>query len=115
MPKTTRPVTLITIEGVKSLIEKGIGFRCRYELIGRSPDGKPKYSCYYLSGGEEALLVQSRISANGPETRTFTLWPGLFSHHQKYGDGSTLCYHKDERVSCVKREAFEGFSTDICL
>ena len=35
---------LITIDGVKDLQEEDIAFRCRYELVGFTDDGKPRSS-----------------------------------------------------------------------
>ncbi len=56
---------LITIDGVKDLQERGIAFRCRYELVGFTNDGKPRYQCIYLRKGEPeailALQTSSRI------------------------------------------------------
>ncbi|KMK69050.1 hypothetical protein [Puniceibacterium sp. IMCC21224] len=61
---------LITIDGVKDLSEKGIAFRCRYELVGFTDHGKPRYQCIYLCKGEpEAILVSTRITPYGPEAR----------------------------------------------
>lgn len=57
---------LMTIDGVKDLSEKGIAFRCRYELVGFTDDGKPRYQCIYLREGEpEAILVSTRITPHG--------------------------------------------------
>ena len=65
---------LITIDGVKDLSEKGIAFRCRYELVGFTDDGKPRYQCIYLREGEpEAILVSTRITPDHlePSPRPF--------------------------------------------
>ena len=66
---------LITLDGVKDLQKKGIAFRCRYELVGFTDDGKPRYQCIYLREGEpEAILVSTRITPLGPEARYFNIW-----------------------------------------
>ena len=51
---------LITIDGVKDLSEKGIAFRCRYELVGFTDDGKPRYQCIYLRAGERGESAGER-------------------------------------------------------
>ena len=96
---------LITIDGVKDLFEKGVAFRCRYELVGFTDDGKPRYQCIYLRIGEpEAILVSTRITPHGPELmfkepRYFNIWPGLFKHHLEFGDGRNLCFGPDYSIT----------------
>ncbi len=88
-----RDQILITIDGVKDLIGSGTGFRCRYELVGFTDDGKPRYQCVYLREGEpEAVLVSTRFGPYGPEARLFNIWPGLFKHHHEFGDGHALTF-----------------------
>ena len=97
MPSSRYPA-LITVEGVKDLKRRGIGFRIRYELVERAEHGRrpPRYRCIYeLEDGRDALLVGSRIPAGGPEERLFLLWPGVFAHHHEFGDGSPLCIYDD--------------------
>ena len=94
---------LITIDGVKDLIKDAVSFRCRYELVGFTDDGKPRYQCVYLREGEpEAILVSTRITPYGPEPRYFNIWPGLFRHHIEFGDGRALCFDGDYNI------AFDG-------
>lgn len=95
-----RDQILITIDGVKDLIASDVAFRCRYELVGFTDDGKPRYQCIYLRDGEpEAILVSTRITPYGPEPRYFNIWPGLFKHHLEFGDGRLLCFGGDYGVS----------------
>ncbi len=95
---------LITIDGVKDLSEKGIAFRCRYELVGFTDDGKPRYQCIYMREGEpEAILVSTRIAPHGPEPRYFNIWPGLFKHHLEFGDGRDLRFSPDYELTLEER------------
>ena len=94
---------LITIDGVKDLIKSGNGFRCRYEFVGFTDDGKPRYQCIYLrTGVPEAVLVSTRFGPLGPEPRYFNIWPGLFKHHLEFGDGRDLRFGADYAIT------FEG-------
>lgn len=115
MIQIARHFTLITLEGVKALIQREVVFKVRYERVGTSPDGKPKYQCVYVYGDKEKILVQSRLTADGASARTFTIWPGLFKHHERFGDGTTLCYHQDGDVSCVQREVFNKLLPEECM
>ena len=95
-----RDQILITIDGVKDLIASGVAFRCRYELVGFTDDGKPRYQCIYLRDREpEAILVSTRITPYGPEPRYFNIWPGLFKHHLEFGDGRPLCIDGDYNIA----------------
>ncbi len=95
---------LITIDGVKDLQEEGIAYRCRYELVGFTDDGKPRYQCIYLREGEpEAILVSTRITPHGPEPRYFNIWPGLFKHHLEFGDGRDLRFDPDYSITLEER------------
>ena len=95
-----RDQILITIDGVKDLIESGVDYRCRYELVGFTDDGKPRYQCVYLRAGEpEAILVSTRFGPHGPEPRLFNIWPGLFKHHREFGDGRALCFDIDYAIT----------------
>ena len=38
-----RHLSLITLDGVKDLIARGVEFTCRYELVGGTGDGKPLF------------------------------------------------------------------------
>ena len=83
--------SLITIEGVKELIQAGKYFRCRYDLVGYTSDGCPIYNCVYVSkDGRETVLIAMRASVDGVEARKFKLWPGLVRHHFEFGDGTEL-------------------------
>ena len=91
---------LITIDGVKDLMRSGITFRCRYELVGFTDDGKPRYQCVYLRDGmPEAILVSTRFGPYGPDARLFNIWPGLFRHHFEFGDGRPLCFDSDYNIA----------------
>ena len=95
-----RDQILITIDGVKDLIGSGVDFRCRYELVGFTDDGKPRYQCVYLREGEpEAVLVSTRFGPFGPEARLFNIWPGLFKHHHEFGDGRDLCFDGEYNIA----------------
>ncbi|ETX13523.1 hypothetical protein OCH239_10045 [Roseivivax halodurans JCM 10272] len=95
-----RDQILITIDGVKDLIGSGVDFRCRYELVGFTDDGKPRYQCVYLREREpEAVLVSTRFGPYGPEARLFNIWPGLFKHHHEFGDGRNLCFGSDYTIA----------------
>ena len=90
---------LITIDGVKELQTRRVAYRCRYELVGFTEDGKPRYQCIYLRAGEpEAILVSTRITPYGPEPRYFNIWPGLFKHHLELGDGRDLRFSADYSI-----------------
>ncbi|GFE67280.1 hypothetical protein [Litoreibacter roseus] len=91
---------LITIDGVKDLIASERAFRCRYERVGVTDDGKPRYQCVYLCEGEpESVLVSTRFGPHGPEARLFNIWPGLFKHHREFGDGRPLCFDRDYDIT----------------
>ena len=62
---------LITIDGVKDLSEKGIAFRCRYELVGFTDDGRPA-----ASRGTGALAAEACIRARGVRDLLSLLRPG---------------------------------------
>jgi len=95
-----RDQILITIDGVKDLIGSGVDFRCRYELVGFTDDGKPRYQCVYLRKGEpEAVLVSTRFGPYGPEARLFNIWPGLFKHHHEFGDGRPLTFDGEYNIA----------------
>jgi len=91
---------LITLEGVKDLQSKGIKFSCRYELVGFTDDGKPRYQCIYLQTDEpESILVSTRITPQGAEARYFNIWPGLFKHHLEFGDGRDMRFGADYAIT----------------
>lgn len=94
-----RRYSLITIEGVKELIQSGQEFRCRYDLVGHSKDGKPTYNCVYIApDGSESILISTRATVAGVEARKFNIWTGLFAHHFEFGDGTELSFNKDYLV-----------------
>ena len=92
-----RHLSLITLDGVKDMIAEGVEFTCRYELVGGTGDGKPLYQCIYTAGGEELLLVASKVQKHGPKVRHFALWPGLVNHHTAFGDGRPVSLDLDIR------------------
>lgn len=87
-------LSLITIEGVKVWIAKGVKYQCIYDLVGFTEDGKPRYRCIYLlvNSSEPFVLVTTRVGKHGAEVRLFNIWPGLFKHHHEFGDGRNLCF-----------------------
>ena len=104
-----RDQILITIDGVKDLIGSGVDFRCRYELVGFTDDGKPRYQCVYLREGEpEAVLVSTRFGPYGPEARLFNIWPGLFKHHHEFGDGRALCFDGEYSIAFDAQGGSDG-------
>ncbi|KEJ96868.1 hypothetical protein SAMN05444149_1049 [Pseudosulfitobacter pseudonitzschiae] len=92
--KNGEPLSLITIDGVKDWLAKGIRFHCDYDLIGFTQDGKPRYRCIYVlpDADKPFVLVTTRIGKHGPEVRLFNIWPGLFKHHHEFGDGRMICF-----------------------
>ncbi|MDK3075576.1 hypothetical protein QO034_21135 [Sedimentitalea sp. JM2-8] len=90
-------LSLITIDGVKDWTAKGIGFQCAYDLVGFTTDQKPRYRCIYvLSENSEAfVLVTTRVGKHGADVRLFNIWPGLFRHHNEFGDGRRLCFDRE--------------------
>ena len=90
-----RRYSLITIEGVKELIQSGQYFRCRYDLVGHPENGRPFYHCIYVDeDGRESILIGTRATVGGVEARKFNIWPGLFAHHFEFGDGTKLSFNK---------------------
>lgn len=85
----------ITLDVVKEWIRDGIAFSCRYDLVGATGDGKPRYRCVYTVGEEESLLVAAKVGRDGPTVREFALWPGLVNHHTAYGDGHPVSLDMD--------------------
>ena len=61
-----RKYQLITIKGVKALMNDGSCFQCRYDLVELN-DGKPRYQCIYLVDGNECILISDRVSEHGIE------------------------------------------------
>lgn len=94
------PAAPITIDGVKDLIEQKVPFRCVYDLVGFTQDGKPRYRCVYVlkENSEAFALVATRIGKRGAEVRLFNIWPGLFKHHHEFGDGKPLCFDAEFRL-----------------
>lgn len=91
--------SLITIDGVKELIQAGQEFRCRYDLVGYAKDGRPTYNCVYIAAdGSESILIGTRATVAGVEARKFNIWSGLFAHHFEYGDGTELSFDKEYLV-----------------
>lgn len=91
--------SLITIEGVKELIQTGEDFRCRYDLVGYAKDGRPTYNCVYIAAdGSESILIGTRATVGGVQPRNFNIWSGLFAHHFEYGDGTELSFNSEYLV-----------------
>lgn len=91
--------SLITIEGVKELIQTGQKFRVRYDLVGYAKDGRPIYHCIYIAADDsETLLIGTRATVGGVEARRFSIWSGIFAHHFEYGDGTELSFDKQYLV-----------------
>ena len=90
-------LSLVTIEGVKSWMSKGTPYRCVYEPVEFTGDGKPRYRCIYLKGesAKPFVLVTTRVGEQGAEVRLFNIWPGLFKHHHEFGDGRKLCFDRE--------------------
>ena len=103
-----RHLSLITLDGVKDLIERKVVFSCRYELVEVTGDGKPRYQCIYSVGDEELILVATKVQKHGPEVRKFAIWPGLVNHHNAYGDGQPVSIDLD--VSKLDGDAVLGGS-----
>jgi hypothetical protein len=103
-----RHLSLITLDGVKDLIERKVAFSCRYELVEVTGDGKPRYQCIYSVGDEELILVATKVQKHGPEVRKFAIWPGLVNHHNAYGDGRPVSIDLD--VSKLDGDAVLGGS-----
>jgi len=103
-----RHLSLITLDGVKDLIERKVKFTCRYELVEVTGDGKPRYQCIYSLGDEELILVATKVQKHGPEVRKFAIWPGLVNHHNAYGDGHPVSIDLD--VSKLSGDAVLGGS-----
>ena len=97
-----RHQTLITLGIVKDLVQDQLPFRCRYDLVELGPNDKPRYSCVYLVGEDEKILISERATVRGVEPRLFILWPGLFGHHKNYGDGTELVFFPDHTIATAK-------------
>ena len=104
-----RHLSLITLDGVKDLIERKVVFSCRYELVEVTGDGKPRYQCIYSVGDEELILVATKVQKHGPEVRKFAIWPGLVNPHNAYGDGKPVSIDLD--VSKLDGDAVLGGSS----
>ena len=96
-------LSLITIDGVKDWIAKGIGFQCSYDLVGYTADRKPRYRCIYVlnESSEAFVLVTTRVGKHGADVRLFNIWPGLFRHHDEFGDGRRLCFDREFGLTLV--------------
>lgn len=94
---------IISVDLVRELQARGIEFRCRYDLLDYDRTDTPRYLCVYLlENGSEETLITTRVGKGGGKNRRFSLWPGLFKHHEEYGDGSHLIVHPDYRISTVR-------------
>ena len=102
-------IPIMSIDGVKDLIERKVVFSCRYELVEVTGDGKPRYQCIYSVGDEELILVATKVQKHGPEVRKFAIWPGLVNHHNAYGDGKPVSIDLD--VSKLDGDAVLGGSS----
>lgn len=94
---------LIFVHEVRELIDKKVKFKCRYDLVGFSTDGCPRYTCIYFHNkdGEdrEEILTTEKQTKRGTDAKVLQLWPGLIKHHRKWGDGSTLCIGPDDIIT----------------
>lgn len=79
----------ITLAQIKQLKVQGARFSVRYERCGKK-GSKPAYHCYYQLGETLLLLHARSLQAGGQQPKRISLWPGLVSHHQRYGDGALL-------------------------
>ena len=97
-----RAAGVISIDGVTELQKANAKFQCRYDYHDLGRSNSPRYTCtYLLQGGAEEVLISMRFAEGGVRARLFALWPGLFKHHRKYGDGSQIVIHDDNRISTI--------------
>jgi hypothetical protein len=86
-----RKNTLITIDGVKQLLENETKFEIDYNFVGNAKDGCPRFEVFYLYEDVRAQLIAARIdSTGGVMPRIFKLWPGLVQHHVKFGGDNPM-------------------------
>ena len=104
-----KPMALVTIDRVKMWLADRLPFICKYDLVGFTSDGKPRYRCIYMMGetGEPFVLVSTRVGEQGADVRLFNIWPGIFKHHHEFGDGRALSFDGDFCIQSVNPEIFE--------
>lgn len=90
--------SLVTLDRVREWKTEGKSFRISYELIGYSPDKKPRYNVIYLFRGKEYILVKARISESGADPRVLNLWPGVYNHHKEFGAGTVLKLQTNDEI-----------------
>lgn len=83
---------LVTVAGVNSWKTAGQCFQVRYDLVKLGvKSAAPAYNCVYIVDGREYVLVATNARPSGfIEERKLGLWPGVFKHHDQYGDGTVL-------------------------
>ena len=106
MPTNRR--SLITLDGVRDLISRGIAFGVQYERADDDDSIPPKYRCIYLVEDEAFVLVTTRLGPSGPKPREIALWPTLFKHHREYGGGGRLCIGADWSIEVGESHKGEG-------
>jgi len=104
MPILKRHHVLITVEGVRERIEKGLDFTCRYDLVGFANDERPRYVCVYLFENKEHILISTKVTAAGIKPKILSVWPGLFKHHFEFGDKTNLCFNSDYTITTGKTQ-----------
>lgn len=89
---TQRVSSLITLTGVREMVENGTVFECKYELVEVSHTGMPKYIALYTKedNEEEYVLISSNWASDGPRAKLLGYWPGLIHHHNQFGQGKPL-------------------------
>ena len=99
---------LITVEAVRQWRKQGKKFTCRYDLVDFGAHGTPAYNCIYFVEGEEKILVPESPKSDGTvQERKLALVPGLFNHHKKFGDGTSLLLRPDCTLATVEEREGE--------
>lgn len=94
-----RNQALITIDGVRELLNGAEEFEVRYDLVERGESGKPIYNCVYIFDGREHILISTRTTPTGIKERKLSIYPGLLNHHVEFGGGRDLVFHPDWTIS----------------
>lgn len=94
-----RNQALITIDGVRDLLNGGRKFEIRYDLVERNDAGRPVYNCIYIFDGHEHVLISTRTTPTGIKERKLAIYPGLLNHHVEFGGGRDLVFHPDWTIS----------------
>lgn len=97
------PLGILTIKGLQSWIDDDIDFSSQYDQFGFTVDGRPRYRCIYLRDATKThyILVDQGPTENAFNVRLLHIWPGLFRHHQEFGDGRKLCFDRDYRLTLI--------------